>query len=63
MVKAFINLKMEINMKAFGIMINVMVKVNLHGVLEIFMKESGRMISCTVLVILEIKKFKWNMEN
>jgi len=62
-VKAFINLKMEINMKAFGIMINVMVKVNLHGVLEIFMKESGRMISCTVLVILELKKFKWNMEN
>ena len=50
-------------MKAFGIMINVMVKVNLHGVLEIFMKESGRMISCTVLVILELKKFKWNMEN
>ena len=62
-VKAFINSKMVINMKAIGIMTNVMVKVNLHGVLGILMKENGRTISCTVLVILELKKYRWNMEN
>jgi len=50
-------------MKAAGIMTNVMVKVNLHGALETLMKESGRMILCTVLVILERKRFRWNMES
>ena len=63
MVKAFTNSKTEINMKAAGIMTNVMVKVNLHGALETLMKESGRTILCTVLVILERKRFRWNMES
>jgi len=41
MVKAFINLKMEINMMVFGKKINVMDKVNLLGTQEKLMKENG----------------------
>ena len=40
-VKAFINLKMEINMMVFGKKINVMDKVNLLGTQEKLMKENG----------------------
>jgi hypothetical protein len=40
-VKAFINLKMEINMTGFGKMINVMDKVNLLGTQEKLTKENG----------------------
>ena len=62
-VKVFINSKMAIHMRVFGKTVKEMVKVNLHGTQEKFMKENGRMISCTGQVSLERKKLLWNMEN
>ena len=55
-VKVIINSKMETHMKASGVTINAMDKVNLHGVQERLTMVSGRMTLCMELVTSVRKK-------
>ena len=60
-VKVFTNSKTETLMKANGVTISEMDKVNLHGAQEKLMMVNGRMTLCMELVTLARKKYSWSM--